>query len=479
MKKNNGLSKFNSDIFYPWVLCITLIISLMLVWYHFNYNTDELVKNYNEQVMGKLLPTKSILAIGVTLWTITLIGIRIWFAWHYKPYKPVCDKKLPSVTVIIPAYNEGAQVLHTVRSVVASDYPPEKMQIICVDDGSKDDTWEWMQKAKKEFPHRVKLIRQPFNSGKRLALREGFINGKGSVFVTIDSDSEILPDTLRHMVSPFVLDPRVGGVAGNVRVLNTAESHIPKMLEVSFAYAFDFIRSGQSVYGGVFCTPGALSAYRADVVRANLSTWINQTFMGKRATIGEDRALTNLILRMGYRVVYQRKAVVNTKIPSAYTGLRKMLLRWARSNVRENLVMFSFITKRFRPYDSGSNWIRLFSATQLFRLTFGEACKFAVLAQMLMNPVPTLALISIGCLASAILPSIVYQRQYHSMFGWQWALPFAFYWIFALSWIPLWGLITASRTGWLTRETVITPDPKKTISVPQAHGVSDLVSKAA
>jgi hyaluronan synthase len=255
MKKNNGLSKFNSDIFYPWVLCITLIISLMLMWYHFNY-TDDLVKDYNEQIMGKLLPTKSILAICVSAWTVFLVGIRIWFAWNYKPYKPVCDKKLPSVTVIIPAYNEGAQVLHTVRSVIASDYPPEKMQIICVDDGSKDDTWDWMQKAKKEFPHRVKLIRQPFNSGKRLALREGFINCKGSVFVTIDSDSEILPDTLRHMVSPFVLDPRVGGVAGNVRVLNIAESPIPKMLEVSFAYAFDFIRSGQSVYA-------AFSARRA------------------------------------------------------------------------------------------------------------------------------------------------------------------------------------------------------------------------
>jgi hyaluronan synthase len=156
-----------------------------------------------------------------------------------------------------------------------------------------------------------------------------------------------------------------------------------------------------------------------------------------------------------------------------------MLLRWARSNVRENLVMFSFITKRFRPYDSGSNWIRLFSVTQLFRLTFGEACKFAVLAQLIMNPVPTLILISIGCLASAILPSIVYQKQYHSMLGWQWALPFSFYWVFALSWIPLWGLITAARTGWLTRETVIAPDPKKAVDVPHAHGVRDLISKAA
>jgi hyaluronan synthase len=478
MKKNNGLPRFNADIFYPWAIFITLTITIFLTVYNLFFAHD-LPKSIHEQLLIKLLPTDNLLAIFISILSLSFIAIKIWLVLHYRPYNPVCDKKLPLVTVIIPAYNEGSQILHTVRSVVASDYPPEKMQIICVDDGSKDDTWEWMQKAKKEFSNRVKLIRQPFNSGKKLALREGFINGKGSVFVTIDSDSEIFPDTLRHMVSPFVLDPRVGGVAGNVRVLNLNESPIPKMLEVSFAYAFDFIRSGQSVYGGVFCTPGALSAYRAEVVKANLSTWINQTFMGKRATIGEDRAMTNLILRMGYRVVYQRKAVVNTKIPTTFTGLRKMLLRWARSNVRENLVMFSFITRRFRPYDSGSNWIRLFSVTQLFRLTIGEAFKIAILIQLLMNPVTTLILIAIGSVTSAILPSIIYQKQHHNTFGWRWALPFSFYWVFALSWVSFWGLYTAAQSGWLTRETVTTPDPKKTVTVHQPHRVRRLLSKAA
>ena len=480
MKKIYGPLRcnYNSDIFFPWLLFITLTLSIALTWYHI-IHVDNLTNSYSDQILRRLLPTTGILAIGVTVWTIFLFGVRIWFACRYKPYKAVSDRELPVITIIIPAYNEGAQVLYTVRSVMDSDYPAEKMQVICVDDGSKDDTWDWMRKAKNEFPHRVKLIRKPFNSGKRFALREGFSNTKGKVFVTIDSDSEILPDTLRHLASPFVLDHSVGAVAGNVRVLNTSEGFIPKMFEVSFAYAFDFLRSGQSVYGGVFCTPGALSAYRADVVKPNLSKWINQTFMGKRATIGEDRALTNLILGMGFRVVYQRKAVVKTKIPVAYNGLRKMLLRWARSNVRENLVMFSFVTRRFRPNDSGSGWIRLFSVTQLFRLTLGEACKFTILAQLLMNPLPTLILIAIGCMINALMPSIVYQKQYHSLLGWQWALPFAFYWIFSLSWISLWGLISANRTGWLTREIVVSPDPEKQMEIHHPHRSRKMLPKAA
>ena len=483
MKKiyRSSRNNYNSDIFFPWLLCVTLTLSFVLTWYHFFLvdNITDISGSYNDQVQRKLIPTTSLFAVAVTMWSVFLFGVRIWFACLYKPYNPLSGNQLPVITIIIPAYNEGAQVLYTVRSVMESDYPAEKMQVICVDDGSKDDTWDWMKKAKDEFPHRVKLIRKPFNNGKRLALREGFINSKGKVFVTIDSDSEILPDTLRHLVSPFALDNRVGAVAGNVRVLNTSEGFIPKMFEVSFAYAFDFLRSGQSVYGGVFCTPGALSAYRADVVRPNISRWINQTFMGKRATIGEDRALTNIILGMGFRVVYQRKAVVNTKIPVAYKGLRKMLLRWARSNVRENLVMFSFITRRFRPHDSGSGWIRLFSITQICRLTIGEACKFAVLAQLLMNPIPTMILISIGCMVNALIPSLVYQRQYHSLLGWQWALPLAFYWVFSLSWISFWGLISATRSGWLTREIVTSPDSKEQAEVQKHHHTRKMLSKAA
>ena len=394
----------------------------------------------------------ALLGICVLIW-------RIWMACRYKAYSPVDDDTLPVVTIVIPAYNEGQQVLPTVRSVMDSNYPPDKMQVICVDDGSVDDTWQWMVEAQKEYPSRLQLVRQPANSGKRQALMSGFCHAVGSVWVTIDSDSEVMPDTLRHLVSPLAINPKVGAVAGNVRVLNRADGAIPKMMEVFFTAGFDFIRAGQSVYGGVFCTPGALSAYRVSVIREQLTGWVKQAFLGTPATIGEDRALTNLVLKSGYRVVYQREAIVLTKIPANFRGLRRMLLRWARSNVRESIVMMTFVIRRFRKGDGGGGWIRFISGMQMFRLTVGEALKIGVLAEFLMRPLPTIRVLVIGSLIGAILPATVYHLRYRTWFGWMWAVPYSFLSIFILSWISLWGLLSASRSGWLTRdlETAVEP----------------------
>lgn len=439
--------RFKADSYYPWLLGVVSVSAVAVTL----WQVDVLTEVFDES-FSRRLTLMNPLALILTSMGLAILGFRILFACLYKPHPVMADNVLPSITVVIPAYNEGAQVLYTVRSVMASRYPRKKMQVICVDDGSRDDTWLWMLRAQKEFDSRVQLIRQPENRGKRQALLAGFKQAEGQVYVTIDSDSEVTPDTLRHLVSPLACDKRVGGVAGNVRVLNINEGVIPKMMEVSFTSAFDFLRRGQSVYGGVFCTPGALSAYRAKVLKPHLAEWASQTFMGGHATIGEDRALTNLVLGCGYRVVYQRDAVVLTKMPVSFGGLRRMLLRWARSNVRENLVMLSFLIRRFRTDHSGAGWIRLFTATQLFRMTIGEAFKLALVVQLCLFPLFTLAIISIGCIVSAILPAVVHQLRYGGWFGWKWAIPYSFFWFFGLSWISLWGIFTAPRSGWLTRE---------------------------
>ena len=438
--------RFDADRYYPWLLFAVSLTALWVAWWQtaagFRSPFDSPQGNWS---------AKDYLSSFLTAAAVMTLIWRICFAMRYRAFSSVSDGRLPRLTVVIPAYNEGSQILLTVRSVARSRYPARKLQIICVDDGSQDDTWRWMKQAQTELPGRVQLIRQPFNQGKRHALMAGFARASGDVFVTIDSDSEVLPDTLRQLVSPLVRDQRVGAVAGNVRVLNIADGAIPKMMEVSFTSAFDFIRSGQSVYGGVFCTPGALSAFRAAVIKPSLADWAGQKFMGIPAAIGEDRALTNLVIGRGYRVVYQRDAVVLTKMPVTYAGLRRMLLRWARSNVRENLVMLSFVTRRFRSGDSGAGWVRLFMATQLVRMIFGESLKFAVLAELVLSPLPTLKLLAAGCLISAALPAIVHQIRRGGWFGWCWALPYAGFWLVALSWIPLWGMFTAPRSGWLTR----------------------------
>ncbi|WP_428564522.1 MAG: glycosyltransferase family 2 protein [Solidesulfovibrio sp. DCME] len=392
------------------------------------------------------------LSLGLSPLAAALLAWRIWLVWRYRPYAALPDARLPLATVVIPAYNEGRQVLETVRSVMASDYPADKLHILCVDDGSADDTWQWMRLAAREFPGRLRLLRQPRNMGKRHALLAGFRQARGEVFVTIDSDSLVLPGTLRELISPFAASPRVGAVAGNVRVLNREGGAIPKMLDVSFTMSFDFLRRGQGAYGGVLCTPGALSAYRLGALAPVIEGWAEQTFMGQPANIGEDRALSNIILGQGLRVAYQKDAIVLTTVPTSYKGLYRMLLRWARSNVRECLVMLRFLPRRFRRGDSGAGWVRLAGFAELLLLPATEIVKVGGLAVLCLAPVAGLSGLLAGCLVAAAVPAVTYQFRERGAFGLIWGVAYCFFWVFALSWITLWGLVTAARSGWLTRD---------------------------
>lgn len=444
MKKRAHFSHGQADYLYATTLAITVLAAAAVLWASLPHRAMSRILDISRMVNVGLGLGMAVLALGV-------IACRVWMARRYRAYQSVDDNALPKITVVIPAYNEGSQVLATVRSIMASSYPAGKMQVICVDDGSTDDTWQWMLQARLAFPRRLRLIKQPHNCGKRQALLAGFRHADGSIYVTIDSDSEVLPQTLRHLVSPFVSDPRVGAVAGNIRVLNDGDGAIPKMMEVSFTMAFDFTRAGQSVYGGVICTPGALSAYRTSVINEHLPAWAEQTFMGLPATIGEDRALTNCVLGCGYRVVYQREAVVFTKIPCSFQGLRRMMTRWARSNVRESLVMATFIFRRFRRRDSGGGLVCFFGILGLFRLVGCEALKVGLLLHLFAHPLATLHALTLGCLLSSVIPAIVYHVRYASWLGWRWSVPYSFFWMFGLSWVSFWGLLSASRSGWLTR----------------------------
>lgn len=318
-------------------------------------------------------------------------------------------RQLPHCTVVVPAYNEGEQVLFTLRSLAASDYPSEKLRIVAVDDGSLDDTWRWISLAAQELQGKMIPIRLPFNQGKRHALYAGFQQSTGEVLVTVDSDSVVEPQTLRRLASPFIHDHRVGGVAGNVRVLNHHEGIIPRMLDVVFLYSFDFIRASQSVVNTVMCTPGALSAYRRDIVMQVLQEWRNQTFCGRPANIGEDRAMTNLILRNGYHIHFQRDAMVYTNVPVRYRNLCKMFLRWARSNVRETLVTSTFAFRKFR--EGSMIGARINLLLQLMTLTKSQILLLITLALFFSHPV----MFGVNILISIVIASSLAAGLY----GWR------------------------------------------------------------
>jgi len=383
-----------------------------------------------------------LLNLAVFIWRVLLVA-------KYKPVAGCPDKQLPKCTVIVPAYNEGKQVLATLETVVASDYPADKLQIIAIDDGSKYDTFKWIEAACNSMPGRIECVRQPVNKGKREALFEGIMRSRGKIIVTIDSDSTIEPDTVRNLVSPFVKDKTVGAVAGNVRVLNSSEGIIPKMLDIIFAYSFDFLRASQSMVNTVFCTPGALSAYRKDIVMKNLKVWLNQTFMGEKANIGEDRALTNMILDCGWAVRFQSNSVVYTNVPTGYGQLCKMLLRWARSNVRETLAMGKFIFKKFR---TGSTFgARVNFIMSCISLIFPKALVGMFISCLFFDSQTYLSQLMFGTVIASTAPAVFYamRRKDSDLL---WAYAYGLFWMASLWWITPWSILTAKNGNWLTRE---------------------------
>ena len=377
---------------------------------------------------------------------LTMQAIRTVLWWRYRPY-PLSEGPWPRVTVLIPAYNEGAMVEKALYSVAAGDYPAERLEIICIDDGSRDDTWEYMCRAQQRCPALIRTIRFPQNRGKREALYAGFTRRQGDCFVTVHSDSVIEAGTLRQIVAPMLQDPKIGAVAGNVKVYNRTANLITRMLWVRFVLSFDFLRASQSTYGFVFCTPGALSAYRREVVWPILEEWRRQTFLGNTCTIGEDRAFTNLVLRQGYYTAYQRSAVVYTRVPETYQGMCRMFLRWDRSNFRESLIQLSFMFTRYRRKH------RLLPILDFFvrELEFPLSCIFVplLLVSICLYPVVLVKFATAMALVSFILTFyyITVEKDMDFVYG----VLYSFYAFLLLKWIRPYAFLTLKDGRWLTR----------------------------
>jgi len=429
---------------WVWLLRGAIVLGLALIFY--NVLTGRMFRPLLvaaahggwSQVM--LRPSLLWLVMGTLL-----LGFRTFLWFRYRPFAPATMLNAPSLTVVIPAYNEGAMVAQSIDSVVAADYPRDRLEILVVDDGSRDDTWEHIQSAAARHPGLVTTLRFSSNRGKREALAAGFERARGEIAVTIDSDSVIERNALLAIVGPFRHE-RVGAVAGKVVVYNRHTTLIPRMLHVRFVLAFDMLRAAQSTYGTVYCCPGALSAYRLSVVRKVLEPWMTQTFFGVPSTYGEDRALTNFILAQDCDTVYQRTAVVHTIVPESYAKLSKMYLRWDRSYIREELRFAKIVWKR--PLKSMLIALVDNVITNL-RYPVGYIILALLVTATISDPSTLLrVLFAIGFMSTFY--SLYYlhsERSWNVVYG----IAYAYFSFFTLFWIFPYALLTVRARSWLTR----------------------------
>ncbi|MCW2119961.1 glycosyltransferase [Flavobacterium sp. 7A] len=451
VQNNVKVPQDNSKITSQIVLLSTML--LLISGATVVYNLQPEFYDFNESRLNSPIGFAFLaVTLAIAAFKLSFLVYNIYLYFTYKPIESVSDDELPTITVIVPAYNEGNLVYSTLLSIANSDYPQHKLEILAIDDGSKDDTWFWMKKAKMELGDRVVALQQPKNAGKRQALYRGFNLGTGAVFVTIDSDSIIEKNTLRNLVSPFVVDKECGAVAGNVRVLNNEKAILPKMLNVSFVMSFEFVRSAESQLGSVLCTPGALAAYKREEVFACLPNWIHQEFMGRPSDIGEDRAMTNMILKQGKKVLFQRNAIVLTDVPEQYKGLYKMFIRWGRSNVRENLAMSQFVFKNFKKGNKVGT--RLLFLNQFLTIVMTYPFIIFMLYFIVVHPILFLSSTLLGILIVSSFPVLFYAKKYSASES-LWAYAYSVLYTFGLFWISPYAIATAGKSGWLTREIAV------------------------
>ena len=138
----------------------------------------------------------------------------------------------PSCSIVIPAFNEEGCIEATIDACFSADYPGDQIEVVVVDDGSSDGTWERMLAARERHPSLL-CIQFSQNRGKRAAMAEGIRRSSGEMCVFIDSDSVIESDGLAMIMADF-RDERVGAVVGSADVMNKAQNLMTKMQQVRY-----------------------------------------------------------------------------------------------------------------------------------------------------------------------------------------------------------------------------------------------------
>ncbi len=230
--------------------------------------------------------------------------------------RPVAESFTPPVSVVVPAYNEERVIAATIRSLLGQEYGG-KFEIIVVDDGSPDATFEVARTQFGTEP-RVRIYRKP-NGGKASALNYGIAQARGEIVVCLDADTLFAPNTLRELVQPLK-DPKIGAVAGNAKVGNRINL-VTRWQAVEYVTSQNLDRRAFSLLNCITVVPGAVGAWRRALVQASGGF--------KDDTLAEDQDLTLMIRRAGHAIAYADHAIGYTEAPDTLRSLARQRFRWS------------------------------------------------------------------------------------------------------------------------------------------------------
>jgi hyaluronan synthase len=274
------------------------------------------------------------------------------------------------VCAVMPLHNEDpGYAVAGVASLLAQTRPIDRIHV--VDDGSTDGgaasdaVRAHLEANSPGTEWQVSVL--PTNVGKRRALAHAFLaDHQADIYLCVDSDTVLEPDAVWEGLRPFA-GTNIAAVAGVVTAHNWRRNLLTRLIDLRYVSAFLAERAAYSAFGAVLCCCGSLSFYRASVVRENLDDFLGQRFLGRDATFGDDRRLTNYALRAG-KVVLADRSRAATAVPERFSHYLRQQVRWNKSFFRESLWVLSTF-----PLRSPAFW-----------LTGGEVASWLVMGAALL-----------------------------------------------------------------------------------------------
>ena len=286
-----------------------------------------------------LLQVRHTLEDGGRIYLFAVFSTIVWLIWIVKVvlsrrYRPWTAPHATTASVVIPVVDEPVELFHEVLARIVEQDPHETIVVI------NGPAYPALEQVCQQFPS-VAWAWTPI-AGKRNAVRVGTEMATGEIVVLVDSDTVWTEGTLAELVKPFA-DQRIGGVTTRQRILDYRRNLITRWadwLENSRAL---YSMPAQSVLGQVGCLPGRTIAFRREILIRAMPEFLGGRFLGVFLEVSDDRTLTNLTLREGYRTVYQSTSLVYTDAPLRWRTLFKQQLRWSRGSQYNTLRMLPWM----------------------------------------------------------------------------------------------------------------------------------------
>ena len=309
---------------------------------------------------------------GLVVLLITTKVMFVAFTFYRDPASrggEVVSLAQPLVTCLVACKDDYGVIARCVLSMMDQSYG--RKEVIVIDDGSSDGSYELLVELERENPDAFTLLRNDESIGKKRALVRALEGARGEFLVFTDSDCVIEEDAVEQMVQAFQRDPGLGAVSGDARALNADRNVLTRIQDTWYDGQFSIWKATESVFGSVSCVSGPLAGFRREAVWNYFPAWAADKFLGTEFRFATDRQLTGYVLgqewkgaklkaahtdspfvadvdypAQRWRIAYVKSAKVWTNVPHRMSSLMRQQTRWKKSFIRNLAFSAGFYWRR-------------------------------------------------------------------------------------------------------------------------------------